>query len=444
MGTTNSETLGVIPASAGEVADQAIALHEQNRLTEAEALYAAALSLDPEHAEALAHLGLLRLQQNRLPESVAMLRQAIERDPDSAEAHTHLGAALQGLGSHEEALGCLEKAIALAPDYSEPMRRRAHSLQALGRQAEAIACYEAVIAQEPGNALAQLGLASVLAAADREEEAFVRYRNAAGSDPKLLDHLSRALGVFAQRHPAAVRAGMQRINQYIGTFLTNHASARMGVYPGLTSAPFHDPAGLPGALALERDYRAIRAEIEGLAAAEFQPEAEGLMGEGAWDVFLFYERGRKNEETCSRCPTITRIIEASNTVRTMAGLLYVSKLSAGTKIKPHQGPTNLRLRCHLGIKIPNGDCGLKVGGETRRWQEGKCIVFDDSLEHEAWNLTPEQRIVLIIDFWHPDLTPAEIAYLEGLHRFASFHAVSLNRYWTANAAARSKARKHYD
>ena len=71
-------------------------------------------------------------------------------------------------------------------------------------------------------------------------------------------------------------------------------------------------------------------------------------------------------------------------------------------------------------------------------------MFDDSLEHEAWNHTTEPRIVLIIDFWHPDLTPAEIAYLEGLHRFASFQAVSLNRYWTANAESRSKARKHYD
>ena len=87
---------------------------------------------------------------------------------------------------------------------------------------------------------------------------------------------------------------------------------------------------------------------------------------------------------------------------------------------------------------------MKVGGETRRWQEGKCLVFDDSLEHEAWNLAPEPRIVLIIDFWHPDLTPAEIAFLEGLHRYAAFQANSLNTYWSANAELRSKARKHYD
>ena len=364
--------------------------------------------------------------------------------PASAEAHTHLGAELQNLGSHEAALASFDRALALAPASTEAMRRRAHALHALGRGAEAIACYEAVLAIEPANGLAQLGLATVLAVAGREEEAFVRYRNAAGLSPALADPLSHALAVFAHRHPAEAQAGMRRINQYIGMFLTNHASPRMGAYPGLTSAPFHDSARLPGALALERAFAAIRAEVDGLAAAAFQPEAENQMGRTGWDIVPFYERGRKNEENCARCPTITRIIEGSNTVRTMAGLLYVSRLNPGMQIEAHTGPTNLRLRCHLGIRVPDGDCGLKVGGETRRWQEGKCLVFDDSLEHEAWNRTLEPRIVLIVDLWHPDLTPAEITYLEGLHRFASYQAVSLNRYWAGNAEARAKIRPQHD
>ncbi|WP_158928238.1 aspartyl/asparaginyl beta-hydroxylase domain-containing protein [Acidisphaera sp. S103] len=444
MGSDDNNTSDTMPASAGEIVEQAITLHEQNRLAEAEALYTAALSLESGHAGALTRLGLLRLQQNRPQESATLLRRAIEQAPDSAEAHSHLGAALQNLGSHEAALASLDRALALAPESTEAMRRRAHTLHALGRGMEAIAGYETLLAIEPANGLAQLGLATVLAVADREEEAFVRYRNAAGANPALIEPLSHALAVFAHRHPGVAQAAMGRINQYIGMFLTNHANPRMGIYPGLTSAPFHDPARLPGALALERDYAVIRAEVDGLAASAFQPEAENRMGRTGWDIFPFYERGRKNEENCARCPTITRVIEGSNTVRTMAGLLYVSKLKPGMHIEPHTGPTNLRLRCHLGIRIPDGDCGLTVGGETRRWQEGKCLVFDDSLEHEAWNRTLEPRIVLIVDLWHPDLTPAEITYLEGLHRFASYQAVSLNRYWTENAEARSKMRRQYD
>ena len=431
-------------ASAQAAFDQAMALHGENRLDEAETLYLAALSLEPGHAGALCYLGLLRLQQDRTVDSIALLRQAIELDPATAEAHHHLGVALHRVRQYDEALACQDAALALIPDYSDALHHRGVALQSLGRVPEAIASHEAALALAADDAPTELALATALEASGRDEEAFVHYRNAAGLDPGLADQLSQALGRFAQRQPATAQAGMQRLNRYIGTFLTNHAGARMGVYPGLASAPFHDVARLPGALALEQNYAAIKAEIEGLAATEFQAEAEGLMERGSWDVFLFYERSRRNDENCARCPTITRVIEGNNTVRTQAGLLYVSKLSPGTHIHPHLGPTNLRLRCHLGIRIPDGDCGLKVGGETRVWQEGRCIVFDDSLEHEAWNHTSEPRIVLIIDFWHPDLTPAEIAYLEGLHRFASFQAISLNRYWSANAEARSKARKHYD
>lgn len=291
-----------------------------------------------------------------------------------AEAHHHLGVALQHLGEHDEALACLDVALALVPDFVEALHHRGLTLQALGRLQEAITSYEAALAQAPDDARTQLALAIAMEASGRDEEAFVHYRNAAGLDPGLADPLSQALGRYGQRQPARAQAGMQRLNRYIGTFLTNHASARMGVYPGLASAPYHDVGMLPGALALERGHAAIRNEVEALAATEFQAEAEGLMERGSWDVFLFYERSRKHEEHCARCPTITRIIEASNTVRTQAGLLYVSKLSPGTHIKPHRGPTNQRLRCHLGIKIPDGDCGLKVGGETVEGTEALRLI----------------------------------------------------------------------
>ncbi len=431
-------------STAQQAFERALALHQDQKVSEAENLYKEVVSINPEHAGALCQLGLIRLQQGNAADSAHLLRRSIAQDSESPEAHNYLGAALQCLAAYDEAIACHEKALALAPDYSDALLGRARALQALGRAGEAITCYQALLAKMPDHAPAQLGLATALEASGRHEEAFVRYRSAASLDPRLAEHLAKAVAAYGQRYQPAAQAGMQRLNVYINSFLTNQGNPRMGIYPGLSSAPFHDPARLPGALALEQNYHPIRREIESLAAAEFQEEGEGLNERGAWDVFLFYERGRRNEENCARCPVITRVIESHNTVRTLAGLLYVSKLSPGTRINPHRGPTNLRLRCHLGIRIPEGDCGLKVGGETRRWQEGRCIVFDDSMEHESWNQTSEPRIVLIIDFWHPDLTPAEISFLEGLHRFASFQAVSLNRYWSANADARSKARKHYD
>ena len=61
---------------------------------------------------------------------------------------------------------------------------------------------------------------------------------------------------------------------------------------------------------------------------------------------------------------------------------------------------------------------MRVGKETRRWQQGCAIVFDDLYEHEVWNRTGENRIVLIVDLWHPELTPREIAVIEGMPRYA--------------------------
>lgn len=443
-----------IPASIGrfpvdsaglpELLDRALALHGAQDLEGAERLYRAMLARDPGHAGALCYLGLLHVQRGDAVQGEPLLRRAIERDAASPEAHNHLGSALLALGRNDDALAHLDQALALAEDYHDARCNRGLALTALGRGAEAIECLHALLAAEPAHVQGRLALARALAAADRHREALVQCRNAISLEPARADRVQEILTAFGKAHPQQAQAGMQRLNRYIGSFLTNHAAARMGMYPGLEARPFHDPAAFAGARALAAGSDLVRAEIEALAGSEFQPEAENLMEKGAWDVFLFYERGRKNEENCARCPTITRIIESHDTVLTQAGLLYVSKLSPGTHIRPHRGPTNVRLRCHLGVRIPEGDCGLRVGGETRRWRQGECLVFDDSLEHEAWNHTGEPRIVLIIDFWHPDLTPAEIAFLEGLHRFAEFQAVSLSRYWAANAEARSRARKGYD
>jgi aspartyl/asparaginyl beta-hydroxylase (cupin superfamily) len=122
-------------------------------------------------------------------------------------------------------------------------------------------------------------------------------------------------------------------------------------------------------------------------------------------------------------------------MRTVAGLIYVSRMRASTHIHPHRGPTNLRVRCHLGISVPDGDCAIRVGAETRHWRDGECLVFDDTFEHEAWNHTADDRIVLIVDMWHPGLSATEVSLLQGLHGYTHAYARRLNRYWSANAAA---------
>lgn len=119
MDNIGDPTSAVTPTSADAAFEQAMALHGENRLDEAERLYQAALSLDPGHAGALCYLGLLRLQQDRPEDSVTLLQQAIERDAGAAEAHHHLGVALERLGVYGQALACQDTALALIPDYGD-------------------------------------------------------------------------------------------------------------------------------------------------------------------------------------------------------------------------------------------------------------------------------------------------------------------------------------
>jgi len=87
--------------------------------------------------------------------------------------------------------------------------------------------------------------------------------------------------------------------------------------------------------------------------------------------------------------------------------ILFSLLRPGAHITPHHGFTNARYICHLPLIVPEG-CAMRVGSETRAWTEGRACVFDDSIEHEAWNRNPDKlRVVMIFDVWRPELSEAE-------------------------------------
>lgn len=85
---------------------------------------------------------------------------------------------------------------------------------------------------------------------------------------------------------------------------------------------------------------------------------------------------------------------------------FFSALAPKTRIPPHNGECNARLVAHLPLIVPE-NCAIRVGFEERQWQVGEIIVFDDTIEHEAWNLSDELRVVLIFDVWNPLLSESE-------------------------------------
>jgi len=98
------------------------------------------------------------------------------------------------------------------------------------------------------------------------------------------------------------------------------------------------------------------------------------------------------------------------------GITYFSLMTPGTHVKAHNGPNNLRIRCHLGLQNPDGDkVRLRVGEEWRTWKDGEMYCFDDSFEHEVFHDGTKDRLVFIVDIWHPDLFRKQIY---SLHRWA--------------------------
>ena len=90
-----------------------------------------------------------------------------------------------------------------------------------------------------------------------------------------------------------------------------------------------------------------------------------------------------------------------------------SLLRPGAHIPPHHGLVNTRLICHLPLIVPE-KCTFRVGNDVRDWRRGKAWLFDDTIEHEAWNRSAETRVILLFDVWRPELSQEERALVVSL------------------------------
>jgi aspartate beta-hydroxylase len=186
---------------------------------------------------------------------------------------------------------------------------------------------------------------------------------------------------------------------------------------GLRASPFWSSAELPWCAELEANAHVICEELAQLERNAQAPWGAvggraahdgSLVSSGTWSEFLLLGAGAaSNAALCPRTTALLqRITAATSLARCGVGEALFSALAPGTRLRPHCGATNSRLTCHLGLRVP-ADCGLRVGDETRGWEAGKCTVFDDSFEHEAWNEGDAVRVVLLINFWHPDIPPSD-------------------------------------
>ena len=200
------------------------------------------------------------------------------------------------------------------------------------------------------------------------------------------------------------------------------------LFPLLRSIPRWPSQMFPWVARLEDAYPRIKEELLRLKEAQgmgFQPyrapswaskrQASNGIGSvshdgGDWNVFYLFLHNLDFAANRAQCPETVALIES---IEGQYDHAFFSALAPQTHVTAHHGPTNKKLRCHLPLVVPkaSASCRLRVGDEVISMEEGKCFVFDDSFEHEAWNDDFDQsRIVLIVDIWHPDLNPNEVKF----------------------------------
>jgi beta-hydroxylase len=178
--------------------------------------------------------------------------------------------------------------------------------------------------------------------------------------------------------------------------------------------PIYDKTVFPWVRAIERDWRAIRAELDRVLTRkeelpgfhELATDVSTISQDRGWKTFLLAGYGFRSKNNIKLCPDTWRICQS------IPGLITVmySILEPGKHLPPHRGPYNGVLRLHLGLIVPEprDQLGIRVENEVYRWREGEAVIFDDAFEHEAWNRTPHTRVVLFVDFRKPLRFPANV------------------------------------
>ncbi|HEX4480048.1 MAG TPA: aspartyl/asparaginyl beta-hydroxylase domain-containing protein [Rudaea sp.] len=321
------------------------------------------------------------------------------------------------------------------------------------RAVEALTIYEGVLEARPKFFLGRLYYGRTLEILQRPREATLNYYRAINDaqqkgrwlSPETTAPALHELVVYAMKFidterrrlfeealaPVRERASLDefaRIDECLAIYLLEQKPAypdarqrpKFLYVPGIAATAYFARALFPWYADLERETATIRDELLGLLGDghNFEPflafdspeQVPHFLGgeKPNWNAFFFYRHGRRYDENCARCPVTTAILERLPLVRIPehAPEICFSVLTPDTHILPHHGSTNARLVTHLPLIVPS-DCEIRVGGEPHVWEEGRCITFDDTFEHEAWNRSDKTRAVLIVDGWNPHLTSIE-------------------------------------
>lgn len=360
-----------------------------------------------------AHEALSRGEAER---ARALLEQVVAAGRATVETWLALAHAAMLRRDPDGKIAAIDRALALAPRDLRALIAKADHLAAAGDQRAAAAYYSTALQYAPPPDQLPPNLRDALARAraasgsiTRELEDFVR--------AKLME---RGIGAEATspRFARAVDILFGRKQAYV-------QQPRYLYYPELPNIQFYDRAQFPWLDTVEAATGVIREELAAMVGGAFTPyvtqapgrprnDQMGMVDNPNWSALFLYKDGVEQPAAAKCRRTVEALTEAPLTrIPARTPSILFSKLAAGAHIPAHTGMLNTRLICHLPLVVPSG-CSFRVGNEMREWEEGKAWVFDDTIEHEAWNRSAQDRTILIFDVWRPELDIEERACVSAL------------------------------
>ena len=346
--------------------------------------------------------------------ALQLYRRAEAAEPKNLLIKLQIALALRLAGDFEGALGPLDEALAIDPYSVMAHLSKGFVLEKLGLSRAAANAYKVALKCAPPDDRMPAALRAPL---QKAREAVARTQDDLAARLKAVTDPIRAryLGEDFDRFERAleVYAGRRRV-YYPEPDLIN--------YPELPCEQFFGRRHFPWLEELETHTDIIREELMRVLEedwAEFNPYIKYPAGAPVaqwyelnhspkWSGFFLWEGGRKDEAHCARCPQTAALVERLpvSWQSGYAPTIMFSVLQPHTHIPPHSGSANTRLVVHLPLILP-GQCRFRVGNDTREWKMGEAWVFDDTIEHEAWNDSDHVRVILMLDAWNPYLTEAE-------------------------------------
>jgi aspartyl/asparaginyl beta-hydroxylase (cupin superfamily) len=362
--------------------------------------------------------GARALREDRVADAADAFQAMADAGVDDGAVWLGLALANRRLGRTDRMLEALDAALRLDARNLRALIMKGDHFAALGDGRAAVSFYGAAIALSAGQPLAP-DLRAEIERAGRERARFAAL---------FAEHLKAEMTARGATAPEARRVA-QSLDLALGRKQVYLQQPSLYYFPELPQIQWFDRDAFPWLDRLEAATADIKAELMAILEggdAAFSPYIEpdrnrpvvddaGWTTAREWTACFLWKNGEPVAETLARCPKTAEAL-ADAPLCAIPGRtpsVMFSALKAGARIPPHTGFLNTRLIGHLGLITPEG-CGLRVGNETRYWREGQAWLFDDTIEHEAWNDSDQLRVILLFDVWRPELTALERELVSGV------------------------------